>query len=108
MAKAKSAISLGISALIVIALIIVVGFGVYLNGTFNTTGTTATSSSPTTLATPTQSTRAASTDLVFTVLLNSSTVQAGQVIDVSFNLFNTLDSTNNVTGAQDWQFDRPV
>ena len=40
MAKANGAISLGISALIVIVLIIVVGFGVYLNATFNTTNTT--------------------------------------------------------------------
>lgn len=27
----------------------------------------------------------------------------GQVLGVSFDLTNTLDSTNNVTGAQDWQ-----
>lgn len=39
MTRAKSAISLGVSALIVIALIIVVGFGAYLNATLNTTNT---------------------------------------------------------------------
>ena len=44
MAKARSAISLGISALIVIALIIIVGFGVYLNDTFNTSTTTSSGS----------------------------------------------------------------
>jgi len=39
--KANSAISLGIASLIVIALIIIVGFGVYLNDTFNMTSTMA-------------------------------------------------------------------
>ena len=43
MAKAKSAISLGISALIVIVLILIVGFGLFLNATFNTSSTTNTS-----------------------------------------------------------------
>jgi hypothetical protein len=44
MAKARGAISLGISALIVIALIITVGFGVYLSDTFNTSTTTSSGS----------------------------------------------------------------
>ena len=43
MAKAKSAISLGVSALIVTVMILIVGFGVYLNGAFNTGTTTNTS-----------------------------------------------------------------
>lgn len=41
----REAISLGVSALIVTVLIIVVGFGVYLNGTFNTSSTVTSSSS---------------------------------------------------------------
>jgi hypothetical protein len=40
MAKAKSGVSLGVSALIVIVLILIVGFGLFLNATFNTTSTT--------------------------------------------------------------------
>ena len=40
MARANRAISLGISALIVIALILIVGFGLFVNDTFNTTSTT--------------------------------------------------------------------
>ena len=43
MQNPKRAISLGASALIVIALIIVVAFGVYLNATFNTASTTSSS-----------------------------------------------------------------
>lgn len=46
MAKAHGAISLGVSAVLLIAVIIVVGFGVYLNNTFSTTTvTTVTSTS---------------------------------------------------------------
>ena len=43
MARESSAVSLGFSALIVIALIIIVGFGVYLNDAFDTGTTTNTS-----------------------------------------------------------------
>ena len=43
MAKATKAVSRGVSALIVIALIITVGFGLFLNATFNTSSTTNTS-----------------------------------------------------------------
>jgi len=39
--RAKSALSLGFSALIVIALIIIVGFGIFLSSTFNLTSTTS-------------------------------------------------------------------
>ena len=45
MGKANRAISLGITALILIAIILIVGFGVYLSYTFNTTGTTSSSNS---------------------------------------------------------------
>ena len=40
MTKANKAVSLGISDLIVIALILIVGFGVYLAATFSTTRVT--------------------------------------------------------------------
>ena len=45
MAKAKRAVSLGVSTVIVIVIILIVGFGVYLNDTFNTTNTSRSSSS---------------------------------------------------------------
>ncbi|MGA2875527.1 MAG: hypothetical protein ABSE82_08315, partial [Nitrososphaerales archaeon] len=103
----KRAVSLGVSALIVIALIIIAGFGIYLNGTFNTTATVVTTNNPAKTVTTAQSTKATVTssnnDLAFIVQMNSSTVQMGQVLGVSFDLFNTFDGTNNVTGAQDWQ-----
>jgi hypothetical protein len=44
-----------------------------------------------------------STSLEFSMSLNSSSVQQGSTLAVSFNLHNTLDRTNNVTGAADWQ-----
>ena len=43
MAKANKAISLGVSAIIAIVIILIVGFGVYLNATFNITSTTSSS-----------------------------------------------------------------
>jgi len=42
--KANRAVSLGVVSLVVIAIILIVGFGVYLNTTFNTTSTSFTSS----------------------------------------------------------------
>ena len=102
----KAGISLGASALVVIALIVIAGFGIYLNGTFNTASSAVETSSS--IITPTTSvqTKAASSSnngLVFTVIENSSSLQAGQVLGVSFDLFNTLDNTNNVSGAENWQ-----
>ena len=44
LARPKSAISLGVSALIVIAIIVIAGFRAYLDTTFNTTSTTIISS----------------------------------------------------------------
>ena len=41
MARANRAVSLGVSALIVIVIILIVGFGIYLANTFNSTSTTA-------------------------------------------------------------------
>jgi len=46
-----------------------------------------------------------STGLEFAMSLNSTTVQRGQVIAVSFNLYNSLDRVNNVMGAGDWRLD---
>ena len=43
MAKAKRAVSLGVSTVIVIVIILIVGFGVYLNATFNTASSSSSS-----------------------------------------------------------------
>jgi hypothetical protein len=43
------------------------------------------------------------TDLEFGMALNTTTVQLGRTLAVSYNLFNTLDRVNNVTGAEDWR-----
>ena len=79
MAKANSAISLGIASLIVIALIIVVAFGVYLNSTFNRSSTTSSSISlvtPYSIITSTTSisvtTKSNSTDDIVISGINSS------------------------------------
>ncbi len=55
MAKARSAISLGISALIVIALIIIVGFGVFHASDFNGSSVTTATQTVTVIETPTTS-----------------------------------------------------
>lgn len=51
--RVNKAISLGISALIVIALILILGFGLFLNDTFNTTSSTTNSMNPISLLTTT-------------------------------------------------------
>lgn len=44
-----------------------------------------------------------STGLEFAMSMNSTTVQMGHDLGVSFNLFNTLDRVNNITAAEDWR-----
>ena len=41
--------------------------------------------------------------LRFAMVLNSSSVQGGGVLGVTFSLTNTLDQSNNVTGAGNWE-----
>lgn len=108
LAKAKSAISLGASALIVIASIIVVGFGVYFNASFNTTNTTSqialnsngTSSiitSPTITTTQTVS-NSNGLRLDLSVASNGSS----ESIEISVDEYNTLSTVNNVNSANTW------
>ena len=44
-----------------------------------------------------------STNLKFSMSLNSSSVQQGSVLAASFDLYNVLGRANNLTGAADWQ-----
>lgn len=97
--KANKAISLGVSAVIVIVIILIVGFGVYLNDTFNTTSTTtppaltfangsSSSSSSSTLSNlvsqPTQSSTS-STDATIT---NYTCIFPGQSFGLSFRVLS--------------------
>jgi len=127
----RRAISLGVSALIVIGILVIVGFAVYLNDsssletarasrsqslgtpeTIITTTNTSTSSSTSSYSNIRSETSAsplisnvtsAANGLEFTMSLNLSTVQQGQVLGVTLNLSNTLDRVNNITGVQDWK-----
>jgi len=121
--EAKKAISLGIVSILVIAIILIVGFAVYLNPSFNTTSNTTTISSTSTsssnsssLLTPTTTTasivfanyplsaEATNSTLGLELILsvNQTLILSGQVINVSVSIFNTLSTVNNVTGASDW------
>lgn len=121
LAKGRRALSLGISALVVIVLIIVAGFGAYLNATFNTTSTTnstsyssSSSSSPTaTVLTNTTITFPgnfpssavefnSSLGLELELALNSTSIKSGQAISINVTEYNALNSVNNVTKAGDW------
>ena len=44
-----------------------------------------------------------STGLEFAMSLNSTSVQRGETVSISFNLYNPLVKVNNVTGAEDWR-----
>ena len=114
MTKAKSATSLGISALIAIALILLIGFGVFLNDAFNSTSTiteqnplvnlsTSVTGSYSMITNSTSSSSPSINSLKFSMSINSSTVLQGQDLSVTLSLFNTLDSKNNITGAQNWK-----
>ena len=108
----KSAISLGASALIVIVLILIAGFGLFLNDTFNTSSTT--SPSQTLLPVPTLITNISSTstlpvaatsvssvssnsNLELSVSTNSTNLHAGQSLNITVSLFNPLSTMSNVS-----------
>lgn len=119
MAKATKAISLGISALIVIVLILVVGFGVFLNSTFNTTQTTSAnpgtintssnnSSSPATTATTafyseSQQSLNSTSGLRLDLVVAPSNGSLGSIV-ININEYNTLDQVNNVTIENNWNY----
>lgn len=81
------------SATVVVFVVVVLAVGAIV----------AISTIPITGTTTNTATTNPSTGLEFTVSLNSSTVQQGHDLGVLVNLINTLDRTNNVTGANDWR-----
>ena len=112
MAKAKSAISLGVVSLVVIAIILIVGFGVFLSTILNT-GTTSTSSGSnsstqsTTPATstsimPTQSSSNSLSGLRLDLFVAPSNLSYGEVINV--DEYNALNSLNNVRNNNEFQY----
>jgi len=119
LAKAKNAISLGISALIVIALIIVVGFGLFINDTFDSTSTATTSTTSYLNSTSSPSTQTSQTgtatmsSLLTEQTSSSASSSSGLSLDLSVTSFNgsvtinveeynTLGNTYNITAANNW------
>ncbi len=113
MAKARKAISLGVAALIVIVLILIVGFGVFINATFDTTRTTTTTNvgtratsfnttgittSPTSASTFANSSSSSSfATLSITAKINGSTVQNyGSALMVTVTVLNNGSATINI------------
>ena len=78
MAKAKNAISLGISAIIVIAFILIVGFGLFLNATFNTIQTTSIGITQTSNSSLALTTTSSKTSPTVTTTMNTSTTCSEQ------------------------------
>lgn len=125
MAKANRGISLGASALVVIAIIAIVGFGAFVAGNLSATTTVpnyATDYITTTTggaASPNSvSTGGMTTSLALTEQMSSSVSPSGLRLDLIIapsngslgsevfmvNEYNTLSSVNNVTLANDWQY----
>ncbi|MCL5068620.1 MAG: hypothetical protein M1368_09760 [Thaumarchaeota archaeon] len=127
MSRAARAVSLGTVSVIVIALILIVGLGVYINATFNTRGTTASMTSATqssTSGSPTSSTESGESTgsgtvstsgnsttyavsnpnlgIRLVISLNASTVRLGGAVNYSASVYNTRSSVNNVSSASNW------
>jgi hypothetical protein len=117
--KASRAISLGASTLIIIAIIIIVGFGAFLGTTFpSTIGTTPSemsspiitnSSTPiqTSLATSslktTESSLSSLSGLRLDLLVAPSNGSLGSLV-INVDEYNTLGVTNNASLANDWLY----
>ncbi|MDG6905686.1 MAG: hypothetical protein JRN20_07880 [Nitrososphaerota archaeon] len=113
--RLRRAISLRIAALIVVALIIAVGFGMYFSTVLNdgssgsrsiNPGGTSTFSTQTTTTSENFPTSANTTNstlgLELVLSTNATAIMSGQEINVSVDIFNTLSTVNNVTGASNW------
>ena len=119
MVKASRAISLGASALIIIAIIIIVGFGAFLRTTFpgttrttpsETTGPIITNSSnsvqtllTTSTLQTTESSSSSSSGLRQDLLVAPSNGSLGTLV-INVDEYNTLSVANNATLASDWLY----
>jgi hypothetical protein len=119
LAKANKAVSLGISALIVFVLILVVGFGVFLNSTFNTTQTSSITPATTTISSSNSSSTATSATTIsysesqqnlnstsglrLDLLVAPSIGTAGTFV-ISVDEFNTLNTPNNASTTYQWKY----
>jgi len=105
LAKANKAISLGVSVLIIIAIIIIVGFGVFLSSTLNTTNTTSTSISDSSSSLPSTpslvSISSKYTSSTNTTQRNGSGIPlcAGARVSSNFNMGDTLTVNANFTAG---------
>jgi hypothetical protein len=120
MVRSKNAISLGVSAIIIIVLILVVGFGVYLNATFNASSTTyvipiTTRVSGTLQITSSTSSGSYVTTSNYQESLNSTSglrldlfvaYSNGSLGSMAIRVdeYNTLESVNNVSTAIHWKY----
>ncbi len=108
MRKARSAISHGIYALIVIALVITVGFGVYLNDTFNTRTSTSSlthsSSGNLTSYTSTITTTAQTVSNLSAIKLELAVASNGSLGSIMINVedYNTLGTMDTVNSTNQW------
>lgn len=123
MRKGNRAISIGVSALIVIAIIIIAGFGVFIATSLNASESTTTLGSSITSGTSSYSTTAttsisvegsssassvnaetSNSTLGLELLLsaNSTVVPSQDAISMTATIFNTLPTPNNLTAANDW------
>ena len=111
--EAKKAISLGAVSLVVVAIILIVGFGVFLSTILNT-GTTSTSSGSststqsTTPATstsisPTQSSSNSSSGLRLDLFVAPSNGSVGSLV-INVDEYNTLSVANNISLMNEWQY----
>ncbi|HVB13094.1 MAG TPA: hypothetical protein VNE86_08155 [Nitrososphaerales archaeon] len=102
MAKANGAVSLGVTSLVVIAIIIIVGFGVFLTmmnaGTTTSTITTTSTTTTTTQQNQTQS----SNGLELRLSVNATSITSGESVLITASEYNTLTTPNNVSVANLW------
>jgi hypothetical protein len=113
--RLRRAISLGIAALIVVALIFAVGFGLYfslvlnVNNNVNPGGTgifstqTTTKSSYSSTYPSSANTTNSTLGLELALSTNNTSIESGQAMNVSLSVINALSIENNVSSASDWK-----
>ncbi|MGA2874978.1 MAG: hypothetical protein ABSE82_05475 [Nitrososphaerales archaeon] len=112
MAKENRAVSLGVVSLVVIAIILIAGFGVFVSTILNTTSTTGSITTSTSNATATvtsatitaaqQNQTQSSSGLELRLSVNATSITSGQSILIVVSEYNTLMTPNNISVAHIW------
>lgn len=109
MSEYRNKIALGVALSVIVGSVFIGSLYYLPQGTNTTTSTISTTTSVVLNNYPASATTAnSSLGLQLDAYVNSTSIQYGQAVQVTVEIFNQLTRTNNVTGASDWKLNSLV